>query len=94
MRTTCSLPYRGESLPRETPPGLRTPLEGTWDQTEIPLERTRDQAARQEVTSYKDPPRYGQTNASENITLSQTWFTGGNNDDTNNVQKLVYTSLM
>ena len=85
----------GESLPRETPPWTENPPgRNMGPETEIPLERTRDQAARQEVTSYKDPPRCGQTNASENNSLSQTWFTGGNNDDTNNVQTLVDTSLM
>ena len=47
-------------------PGQR-PLEGTWDQ-----------AARQEVTSYRDPHLDRMTDASENITLPRTSFAGGN----------------
>ena len=47
-------------------PGAETALEGTCDQ-----------AARQEVTSYRDPS--GQTNTSENITLPQNSFAGGKN---------------
>ena len=43
----------------------RDSLEGTWDQ-----------AARQEVTSYRDPPE--QTNRCKNSTLPQTSFAGGN----------------
>ena len=61
MRTARSLPYRrvfvqekGVSLDKD--PLDRGPLEGTWDQ-----------AARQEVTSYRDPSPCGQTNTSENI---------------------------
>ena len=94
MRTICSLQYRGGLCPGRPPWTENPPGRNMGPETEISLERTWDQASRQEVTSYKDPPPCGQTNASENITLSQTWFAGGNNDDTNNVQKLVYTSLM
>ena len=47
-------------------PGAETALEGTCDQ-----------AARQEVTSYRDPG--GQTKTSENITLPQNSFAGGKN---------------
>ena len=54
------------------PPGTENPLEGAWEQ-----------AARQEVTSYRDsPPRppwaEWLTHACENITLPQTSFAGGN----------------
>ena len=51
----------------ETPPGQRPPGEGTWDQ-----------AARQEVTSYSPPCSEWLAHASENITLPQTSFAGGN----------------
>ena len=52
-------------------------LPGT--ETPHPLEGTYDQAARQEMTSYRDTPQmYRMTDASENITLPQTSFTGGN----------------
>ena len=60
MRTAPSSPYRkslsvGETPWIETPldrdpPGQRPP----W--TETPIRRTWDQAARQEVTSCRDPP--------------------------------------
>ena len=47
----------------------RDPLEGTWAQ-----------AAREEVTSYRDPlPVDRITDASKNVTLPQTSFAGGNN---------------
>ena len=68
----------GGSPYRDTP-GQRPP-EGTWDQGQRPpLEGTWDQTARQEVTSYRDPPPCGQTDTCENITLPQTLFAGGNN---------------
>ena len=54
-------------------PGTENPLEWTWDQ-----------AARQEVASYRDlppPPQVNRmTDASENIPLPQTSFAGGKND--------------
>ena len=52
--------------PRQRPPGLRPP-EGTWDQ-----------AARQEVTSYRDllPCVDRMTDMCKNITLPQTSFAG------------------
>ena len=61
----------------ETPIWTETPLdrdpsEGTWDQ-----------AARQEVTSYRDPTVNRMTDASKNITLPQTSFAGGKKDDVN-----------
>ena len=48
-------------------------MEGTWDQ-----------APRQEVTSYREPPLLWTeclTHACENITLPQTSLAGGNNED-------------
>ena len=58
-------------------PGQRPP-EGTWDQRQRPPGGTWEQAARQEVTSYRDPPVNRMTHTSENITLPQTSFAGGN----------------
>ena len=49
---------------------------GTRDR-DPPLEGTLDQAARQELTSYKDPP-LRQTDTCKNITLPQTLFLGSN----------------
>ena len=46
----------------------RDPLEGRWDQ-----------AARQEVTSYRDPHGKNEHTISENITLPYTLFGGGKN---------------
>ena len=51
---------------RNMAPGTEKPPEGTWDQ-----------AARQEVTSYRDLP-CGQTDTCKNITLPQTSFADGN----------------
>ena len=51
-------------VPAETLPGQRPPPEGTWNQ-----------ATRQEVTSYREPPR--QSNTCKNITLPQTSFACG-----------------
>ena len=48
----------------------------TWDQGQRPPERTWDQAAKQEMTSYIDP--HGGTDTCENITLPQTSFAGDN----------------
>ena len=54
---------------RNMGPETETPLEGTWDQ-----------AAREEVTSYRDPlPVDRITDASKNVTLPQTSFALGNN---------------
>ena len=48
-------------------------MEEIWDQGHRPLlEGTWDKAARQEVTSYRDPSPCGQTNTCEDITLPQT----------------------
>ena len=65
-------------------PKDHTPLRNMEPGTKTPLEGTRDQAARQEVTLYGDqpPPSRGQTDACENITLSQTSFAGVKNDVT------------
>ena len=72
MHTACfsdswGSPYRD---PPDRDPQAKNPLhpEGTWDQ-----------AARQEVTSYKDLPVDRMT---ENITLPQTSFTDGNKHHT------------
>ena len=62
--------------PRQRPPGHRL------SQTETPLEGTWHQAARQEVTSYRDPSE--QTNRCKNSTLPQTFFAGSNNAQTEN----------
>ena len=45
--------------------GTKTPLKGTWDH-----------AARQEVSSYRNPCE--QTHTCENIIVPQTSFAGGN----------------
>ena len=58
-------PFTEITLPRDPSPD-RDPQERTWDQ-----------AARQEVTSYRDPR--GQTDTCKNSTLPQTSFAGGNN---------------
>ena len=47
-------------------------------ETEIPLEGTWDQSARQEVTSYRDPSPQWTDTCELNITLPQTSFAGGN----------------
>ena len=68
MRNACYSDSGGglltEMHPRQRP---SPPLEGTWDQ-----------AANQEVASYRDHPVDRMTDASENITLPQTSFAGGN----------------
>ena len=64
MRTDLQRPL----LPDQYPPPDKDPPEGT-----------RDQAARQEVTSYRDPPPDRMRDDSENITLPQTSFVDGNN---------------
>ena len=92
MRTTHSSTTEGASTGGETEtsldrdPQTKTPLdrdpflEGTWDQAQTPPEGTWDQAARQEVTSCRDPPPDRMTDTRpENITLPQTSFAGGNN---------------
>ena len=68
MHTPCCSDSGGEGrgLPTETPPGQRPPDKGTLAQrplrrnmgleTETLLEGTWDQAARQEVTYYRNPP--------------------------------------
>ena len=60
--------------PQTDPPGQSPPRRtmgpGTWDQ-----------AAKQEITSHRDP-YCGQTNTCENITLPQTSFAGGNKRQT------------
>ena len=69
MRTACfsdsgwEVSVQGVSVGR--PPGQRPisietlidrdPLEGTWPGTEVSLEGTSDQTARQKVASYRDP---------------------------------------
>ena len=61
-----SAPWIRYRLSGQRPPTLdREPLKGTWDQ-----------AARQEVTSYKDPPMDRHTPVKE-ITLPLTSFPGG-----------------
>ena len=76
--------------PGQRPPGQRpprqTPLVGTWDQ-----------AAKQEVTSYKDPlPSLWTewlTHTCENIILPQTSFAGSNNRNCAKVLKLVVARI-
>ena len=65
--------------PLNRDPWTESPLEGTLAQGQRPLEGARDQAARQQMTSYRDPLLERLTDASENITLPQTSFAGGNN---------------
>ena len=65
MRAACS----GQRLPKEHGTRDRDPLEGTWDQV-----------ARQEVTSYRDPPVNRMTDMCKNITFPQTSFEGGKNE--------------
>ena len=54
------------------PPVLQRP---PWTDSPNPQEGTWDQADRQEVASYRDPP--GRTDTCKNITLPQTLFTSG-----------------
>ena len=71
-----------ENPPRKNMrPGTETPWKEHGARDRGPLEGTWDQAARQEVTSYRDPP-CGQTNTYKIITLPQTPFAGGNNSST------------
>ena len=87
MRTARSLPYggglclgglcTGESLLGSPPTENPCKEHGTRDRD--PPEGIWDQAARQEVTSYRDhlPPVNRMTDRCKNITLSQTSFAGG-----------------
>ena len=77
-------PFRQRPLDRnpqtETPLDTDPKTETPWTQTlpdRDPLEGTWHQAARQEVTSYRDPSE--QTNRCKNSTLPQTSFAGSNN---------------
>ena len=72
LRTGRSLPYgslcQGDPPRRNMGQEIEPPPEGTWDQ-----------AARQEMTLYRDPlsPVNRMTDASKNITLPKTSFAGG-----------------
>ena len=68
MCTAGSLPYRGS--PWQKPLGQRPPH---W--TEITLDRDHPWPDRSDIVQ---KPPLGQTNTSENITLPQTSFAGGN----------------
>ena len=67
MPTVRSSPYGGGGhcsgglcpmglCPLRVCQGDPPPLEGTWDQAQRPLEGTCGQAARQDATSFRDPP--------------------------------------
>ena len=95
MRNTQSSPYGGGGLCSggisltETAPGQRPQKEhGTSHRDSQkehgtshrdPPEGTWDQAARQELPSYRDHPVNRMAHASENITLPQTSFVGSKN---------------
>ena len=88
MRTVCSSPYGGRSLsgevsliethPGQTPPTPdRDPPKEHVTETQTPPKENGTRAARQEVTSYRDPPVDRMTDMCKNITLPQTSFAGG-----------------
>ena len=96
IRTTCFLLFwfGGEA---DSPIG-RYPPKVTWDQGQRPpIGGTWDQAARQEVASYRDPPSVNRmTDGSENITLAQTTFAGGKyrNNKIKTITTFFYVSLI
>ena len=75
-------PYRYplEMNPLDRDPLTETPQKEHGTRDREPPQGTWDQAARHEVTSHRDPPynTNRMTDASENITLPQTSFAGGN----------------
>ena len=86
MNTTHFSGSGGGSLsPFTETPFTEIPLPRDPSPDRDPQERTWDQAARQEVTSYRDPSE--QTDTCENSTLPQTSLAGGNNFTIRNTLK-------
>ena len=74
----------GQRPPGQRPPWRETPLdrdplEGIWKQAQRPPKETQNQAARQEVTSYRDPCKQNHTHFWKYY-LPQTSFVDGNNE--------------